>query len=88
MSIPLVPLLGFDDEWHDGNTNLLNIKVPGYKMPIQVYRWNGPVEGYNVFWPGDFYTDLEDADFAGAISVKTPFEAKMIIQDFINQKAR
>lgn len=83
MSIPLVPLLGFEDEWHDDNTNPLNIKVPGYKMPIQVYRWGGPVEGYNIFCPGDFSSDQP-----GAVSAKTPFEAKMIIQDFINRNAR
>lgn len=82
----IVPLLGFEDEWHeDQDEGVLYIRVPlhhpnrsqailGIDTIISVYRWSSREEGYNVFIPG-----------MDAVSCKSAFEAKMIIQDFMNE---
>lgn len=83
-----VPLLGFEGERYrqvryvSGNyKSVLDIPVKGFKTPIQVYRWGGPIEGYNVFFPrsGEKYaTTMSQQAY-------TPFEVKMLVRAFIDE---
>ena len=77
-----VPPLGFEGEMYAGNSKRV-LLIPTSKSGsdprgwmgsrIEVYRWGGSLEGYNVFLPGH-----------NPISVKTPFDAKMMIQSFFD----
>lgn len=77
-----VPLLGFDDEHYVLTTrvprSVLSIRVPGVSYPIQVYAWGGGEEGYNIFFPS--------GSIIPSCQVRTPFEAKLLIQEYINRK--
>jgi hypothetical protein len=80
-----VPLLGFEGENYGTYSeyaahSVLFIPVKHYRS-ISIYAWSsGHVsEGYNIFFPSDCPVKVN------VQQVHTPFDCKMIVQDYLNQ---